>query len=147
MRATWTTLHNGQYGKPEDPRDLSCAKAQDKVKGVEEESSGDYFEEQVNKLVDKIRSAKLGARLTEAPDVSAHALATPLGENAFNQPNSTRHWYLGESTCCADLPIEQGRCFLPLSRQSLTSYGFGRVLEVCCRNPYVVDVRLAAVPF
>jgi hypothetical protein len=74
MREVWTTLHNGQHGEPSELLELSWAAARDKVKGAEEEASGDWFEEQVNKLVEEIVNAKLGGRLTEAPDVTAAAL-------------------------------------------------------------------------
>jgi len=62
MRATWTTLHNGQHGDVKELRGISWGEAQRKIKGDATGKEFDYdswIEERAHNLANDIDRAKL----------------------------------------------------------------------------------------
>jgi phage gp16-like protein len=69
-------INDGKHGEPEDLQALSWSQAQMRAKGItEDKEHGDWLEVEADKLVADIVRAKLGTRLTKAPDITALALA------------------------------------------------------------------------
>jgi ParB-like nuclease domain len=76
MRRVWRTINDGQHGEPEDLQALNWSQAQMRAKGItEDKEHGDWLEVEADKLVADIVRAKLGGRLTKAPDITALALS------------------------------------------------------------------------
>jgi hypothetical protein len=76
MRSVWSTLTDGKHGKREDLMTLSWDKARMKAQGREEyKELEDWREAEAQKIIDKLRNAKLIGALTKNVDITALVLA------------------------------------------------------------------------
>jgi hypothetical protein len=80
MRSVWRTINDGEHGDAKEIQALTWGMARRRAEGREDDAElEDWREQEANKLVDALHSAKLIGRLTKSPDILALVLEK-LGE-------------------------------------------------------------------